>query len=114
MVIATCCRLRIFALCYLFTQHNFTMFKVIANVRTVQAFVGEEKAVNSYKEALLKTYKYGIKGGVAKGLGLGSLHCVLFFSWALLVWYTSIVVHKGTANGGESFTTMLNVVIAGL
>ena len=90
------------------------MFKVIANVRTVQAFVGEEKAVNSYKEALLKTYKYGIKGGVAKGLGMGSLHCVLFFSWALLVWYTSIVVHKGTANGGESFTTMLNVVIAGL
>ncbi|CAO2838015.1 unnamed protein product [Amaranthus hypochondriacus] len=88
--------------------------EVIANVRTVQAFVGEEKAVNSYKEALLKTYKYGIKGGVAKGLGLGSLHCVLFFSWALLVWYTSIVVHKGTANGGESFTTMLNVVIAGL
>uniref|UniRef100_A0A803L624 Uncharacterized protein n=2 Tax=Chenopodium quinoa TaxID=63459 RepID=A0A803L624_CHEQI len=88
--------------------------EVIANVRTVQAFVGEEKAVSSYKEALLNTYKYGKKGGVAKGLGMGALHCVLFLSWALLVWYTSIVVHKGTANGGESFTTMLNVVIAGL
>jgi len=80
----------------------------------VQAFVGEERAVKSYKTALLKTYKYGMKGGVAKGLGLGSLHSVLFLSWALLVWFTSVVVHKRIANGGESFTTMLNVVIAGL
>ncbi|GMH28804.1 hypothetical protein Nepgr_030647 [Nepenthes gracilis] len=88
--------------------------EVIGNVRTVQAFVGEERAVKSYKSALMKTYKYGKKGGLAKGLGLGSMHSVLFLSWALLVWFTSIVVHKGIANGGESFTTMLNVVIAGL
>ncbi|TVU28082.1 hypothetical protein EJB05_19590 [Eragrostis curvula] len=88
--------------------------EVIGNVRTVQAFVGEEKAVRTYREALLKTYKYGKRGGLAKGLGLGSMHSVLFLSWALLVWFTSIVVHKQISNGGESFTTMLNVVIAGL
>ncbi|PKA58858.1 ABC transporter B family member 2 [Apostasia shenzhenica] len=88
--------------------------EVVGNVRTVHAFVGEEKAVRSYMNALQTTYKYGRRGGLAKGLGLGSLHCVLFLSWALLVWFTSIVVHKGISNGGESFTTMLNVVIAGL
>ncbi|XP_042050819.1 ABC transporter B family member 2-like [Salvia splendens] len=88
--------------------------EVIGNVRTVHAFVGEEKAVKSYTESLLGTYKYGRKAGLAKGLGLGTLHCVLFLSWALLVWYTSVVVHKNIANGGESFTTMLNVVISGL
>ncbi|WCJ29141.1 ABC transporter B family member 2 [Euphorbia peplus] len=88
--------------------------EVIGNVRTVQAFAGEEKAVRSYKEALRSTYQYGKKAGLAKGLGLGTLHCVLFFSWSLLVWFTSIVVHKNIANGGESFTTMLNVVIAGI
>lgn len=88
--------------------------EVIGNVRTVQAFAGEEKAVRSYMTALLNTYKYGRKAGLAKGLGLGSLHCTLFLSWALLVWYVSVVVHKNIANGGESFTTMLNVVIAGL
>ncbi|KAH0921227.1 hypothetical protein HID58_021245 [Brassica napus] len=88
--------------------------EVIGNVRTVQAFTGEEKAVRSYGEALENTYTYGRKAGLAKGLGLGSMHCVLFLSWALLVWFTSIIVHKGIANGGESFTTMLNVVIAGL
>ncbi|CAH2038351.1 unnamed protein product [Thlaspi arvense] len=88
--------------------------EVIANVRTVQAFTGEEKAVRSYGESLKNTYTYGRKAGLAKGLGLGSMHSVLFLSWALLIWFTSIVVHKGIANGGESFTTMLNVVIAGL
>ncbi|XP_027345746.1 ABC transporter B family member 2-like isoform X2 [Abrus precatorius] len=88
--------------------------EVIGNVRTVQAFVGEERAVRSYKVALMKTYRNGRNAGLAKGLGLGSMHCVLFLSWALLVWFTSIVVHKNIANGGEAFTTMLNVVISGL
>ncbi|XP_034710603.1 ABC transporter B family member 2-like [Vitis riparia] len=88
--------------------------EVIGNVRTVQAFTGEERAVQLYKTALSNTYIYGRKAGLAKGLGLGSMHCVLFLSWALLVWFTSVVVHKNIANGGESFTTMLNVVIAGL
>ncbi|GLT80577.1 hypothetical protein SLA2020_520100 [Shorea laevis] len=88
--------------------------EVIGNVRTVQAFVGEERAVRSYREALRNTYKYGRRAGLTKGLGLGSMHCVLFLSWALLVWFTSIVVHKNIANGGDSFTTMLNVVISGL
>ncbi|MQL96681.1 hypothetical protein Taro_029358 [Colocasia esculenta] len=88
--------------------------EALGNIRTVQAFVGEEKAVRSYRAALAKTYKYGKKGGLAKGLGLGSMHCVLFLSWALLVWFTGIIVHKGISNGGESFTTMLNVVISGL
>lgn len=87
---------------------------MIGNVRTVQAFAGEERAVRSYKAALMNTYRNGRKAGLAKGLGLGSMHCVLFLSWALLVWFNSIVVHKNIANGGDAFTTMLNVVISGL
>ncbi|KAG5540149.1 hypothetical protein RHGRI_020397 [Rhododendron griersonianum] len=88
--------------------------EVIGNVRTIQAFAGEERALRSYRTALLSTYQYGKKAGLAKGLGLGTLHCVLFLSWSLLVWFTSIVVHKNIADGGKSFTTMLNVVISGL
>uniref|UniRef100_A0A7N0TAH2 Uncharacterized protein n=1 Tax=Kalanchoe fedtschenkoi TaxID=63787 RepID=A0A7N0TAH2_KALFE len=87
--------------------------KVIGNVRTVQAFAAEEAAVRSYRAALLKTFEYGKKAGLAKGIGLGSMHCTLFLSWALLVWFVSIIVHKGISNGGDSFTTMINVVIAG-
>lgn len=88
--------------------------EVIANVRTVKAFMGEEKAMNLYGIALLKSYEYGKKEGLVKGLGLGSMYCVLFSSWVLLIWFTSIIVHKKIANGAESFTTMLNVVTAGM
>ncbi|CAK7356101.1 unnamed protein product [Dovyalis caffra] len=87
---------------------------VIGNVRTVQAFVGEKRAIRSYREALRNTYEYGRKAGLAKGLGIGIVHCVLFLSWALLVWFCSIIVHKNIASGADSFTTMLNVVISGL
>lgn len=86
---------------------------MIGNVRTVQAFAGEEAALKLYGAALFKTYEYGKKAGLAKGLGLGSMHCTLFLSWAMLVWFVSIIVHRGISNGGESFTTMINVVIAG-
>ncbi|KAI8546879.1 hypothetical protein RHMOL_Rhmol07G0153500 [Rhododendron molle] len=88
--------------------------EVIGNVRTVQAFAGEERALRSYRTSLLSTYQYGKKAGLAKGLGLGTLHCVLFLSWSLLVWFASIVVHKNIADGEILFTTMLNVVISGL
>ncbi|KAL5728468.1 ABC-type xenobiotic transporter [Ranunculus cassubicifolius] len=88
--------------------------ELISNVRMVQAFSGEEKAVKSYTRALVMTYKYGKRGGLAKGLGLGSMHFVIFCSYALLIWFTSIAVHKQIANGGESFTTMINVIISGI
>ena len=88
--------------------------QVIGNIRTVQAFVGEEKAVKSYMNALSKGYRYGMKVALAKGLGLGSVYAVLFCSWALLIWFTSGIVHKGICNGGEAFTTIIIVFVAGL
>jgi len=42
--------------------------------------VGEEKAVKSYRIALLKSYERGKKGGLVKGVGLGSMFCVLVSS----------------------------------
>ncbi|PIA58610.1 hypothetical protein AQUCO_00500504v1 [Aquilegia coerulea] len=88
--------------------------EVIGNVRTVQAFVGEEKAVESYKTALSKTYEYGKMGGLAKGVGMGAVYFVVFGSYALLIWFTSIAVHKKIANGGDSFATVSIVVSSGL
>ncbi|EHA8588560.1 ABC transporter B family member 2 [Cocos nucifera] len=88
--------------------------EVIGNVRTVQAFVGEEKAVKSYKNALLKTYKYGKKAALTKGLGIGSTYFTLFSSWAVVLWYNSVAIHKGISTGGEAFATMVVVVVAGL
>lgn len=94
--------------------YDICAMQVIGSIRTVQAFVGEEKAVKSYMNALSKTYRYGIKVAWAKGLGLGSVYGVLSCSWALLIWFTSGIVHKGICNGAEAFTTIIIVFVAGL
>ena len=83
-------------------------------MRTVYSFVGESKAVNKYTTALETTLKLGKKGGLAKGLGVGCTYGLLFGAWALLLWYASILVFHKVTNGGQAFTTILNVIISGM
>ncbi|KAL3698915.1 hypothetical protein R1sor_012991 [Riccia sorocarpa] len=88
--------------------------QAIAQIRTVYAFVGEEKTTKSYSESLSTTFKLGQKGGMAKGLGVGFTYGLLFGAWALLLWFASILVMGGKTNGGQAFTTILNVIISGI
>ncbi|KAL2641264.1 hypothetical protein R1flu_008851 [Riccia fluitans] len=88
--------------------------QAIAQIRTVYAFVGEAKTARAYSDSLATTLKLGSKGGMAKGLGVGFTYGLLFGAWALLLWYASILVMDGKTNGGEAFTTILNVIISGI
>ncbi|KAG9442670.1 hypothetical protein H6P81_018524 [Aristolochia fimbriata] len=87
--------------------------EVISQVRTVYSFAGEEKAVKLYSDSLEKALKLGKKGGIVKGLAIGSTFGLLFSAWALLLWYAGVIVRKEVANGGEAFTTIINVVFSG-
>lgn len=89
-------------------------WQAISQVRTVYSFVGENKVVKKYADALQNTLKLGKKGGLAKGLGVGCTYGLLFGAWALLLWYASILVFKHVTNGGQAFTTILNVIISGM
>lgn len=88
--------------------------QAIAQIRTVHSFVGEEKTMNAYRVALHESFNLGKKGGIAKGVGVGCTYGLLFGAWALLLWYAStLVIHKKT-NGGQAFTTILNVIISSM
>ncbi|XP_010480688.1 PREDICTED: ABC transporter B family member 14 [Camelina sativa] len=87
--------------------------EVMSQVRTVYAFVGEEKAVKSYSNSLKKALKLSKKSGFAKGLGVGLTYSLLFFAWALLFWYASLLVRHGKTSGAKAFTTILNVIYSG-
>ncbi|KFK33112.1 hypothetical protein AALP_AA6G332600 [Arabis alpina] len=87
--------------------------EVMSQVRTVYAFVGEEKAVKSYSDSLKKALKLGKKSGLAKGLGIGLTYSLLFCAWALLLWYASVLVRNGKTNGAKAFTTIINVIYSG-
>ncbi|KAK6147053.1 hypothetical protein DH2020_017965 [Rehmannia glutinosa] len=60
--------------------------QTLAQIRTVLAFVGESKALQSYSAALRVAQKIGYKIGFAKGLGLGATYFTVFCCYALLLW----------------------------
>ena len=88
--------------------------QAMAQVRTVYAFLGENKAISSYSETLEETRKLGYKGGLAKGCGMGVSYVLLFCSWALILWYAGILVRRGETNGGKSITAIFSVIIGGM
>ncbi|KAJ8762172.1 hypothetical protein K2173_007326 [Erythroxylum novogranatense] len=88
--------------------------EVISQIRTVYAFVGEDKAIQGYSRYLENAYNLGKKGGVAKGVGVGFTYALLFCAWALLLWYAGILISHHHTNGGKAFTVIINVIFSGL
>ncbi|KAG9442708.1 hypothetical protein H6P81_018562 [Aristolochia fimbriata] len=86
--------------------------EVISQVRSVYSFAGEERAVKLYSESLEKALKLGKKGGIVKGLGIGSTYGLLFCAWALLLWYAGVIVRHEKADGAKAFTTITNVAFS--
>ncbi|KAL9997275.1 putative ABC-type xenobiotic transporter [Helianthus debilis subsp. tardiflorus] len=87
--------------------------QALSSVRTVYSFVGENKTVKDYSDALDGTVKLGLKQGLAKGLAIGS-NGVTFGVWAFLYWYgSSLVMHHG-ARGGTVWSVAVAIAIGGL
>lgn len=86
----------------------------ISQVRTVYSFVGEDQAVEAYSRSLKNALRLGKNSGMAKGIGVGFTYGLLFCSWALLLWYASVLVRHRETNGGKAFTTIINVIFSGL
>lgn len=88
--------------------------QAIAQIRTVYSFVGENRALNSYSEALQTTLKLGYKGGMAKGLGIGCTYGIAFMSWALVFWYAGVFIRNGQTDGGKAFTAIFSAIVGGM
>ncbi|KAG5527475.1 hypothetical protein RHGRI_028388 [Rhododendron griersonianum] len=73
-----------------------------------------EQALNSYSDAIQHTLRLGYKAGMAKGLGLGCTHGMIFISWALVFWYASLFIREGLTDGGKAFTAILTAVVGGM
>ena len=90
------------------------MNQVISQIRTVQTFVGERRAIEKYSKSLEKAIDFGKKSGVAKGLGVGFTYGLIFCALALFIWYASVLVMNGETNGGNAFITIGNTIYSGL
>ncbi|EYU38561.1 hypothetical protein ABFS82_12G143200 [Erythranthe guttata] len=88
--------------------------QTIGQIRTVLAFVGESRALQSYSAALKVSQKIGYRTGFAKGMGLGATYFTVFCCYALLLWYGGYLVRHHYTNGGLAISTMFAVMIGGL
>ncbi|XWS32858.1 hypothetical protein CRYUN_Cryun22dG0026200 [Craigia yunnanensis] len=88
--------------------------QAIAQVRTVYSYVGENKTLNSYSDAIQNTLKLGYKAGMAKGLGLGCTYGIACMSWALVFWYAGVFIRNGQTDGGKAFTAIFSAIVGGM
>ncbi|CAO2207620.1 unnamed protein product [Urochloa humidicola] len=88
--------------------------QAVAQIRVVQAFVGEERAMRAYAAALAAAQRIGYRSGVAKGLGLGGTYFTVFCCYGLLLWYGGHLVRRHHTNGGLAIATMFSVMIGGI
>ncbi|CAH9090247.1 unnamed protein product [Cuscuta europaea] len=91
-----------------------TVEQTVSQIRTVLAFVGESRALNSYSAALKKAQKIGYKIGFSKGLLPGATYFAVFCCFALLLWYGGYLVRHHLTNGGLAISTTFAVMIGGI
>lgn len=60
--------------------------EVLASIRTVVAFNGEQKEVERYAEKLVPAEKTGIRRGRWSGIGGGVMWLIIYLSYALAFW----------------------------
>ncbi|KAG2290692.1 hypothetical protein Bca52824_050296 [Brassica carinata] len=82
--------------------------QTIGSIRTVASFTGEKQAISNYNKHLVTAYKAGVIEGGSTGLGLGTLFLVVFFSYALAVWYGGKLILDKGYTGGQ----VLNIIIS--
>ncbi|KAB2613956.1 ABC transporter B family member 15-like [Pyrus ussuriensis x Pyrus communis] len=87
--------------------------QAISSIRTVYAFVGENKTVSEFSVALQGSVKLGLSQGLAKGLAIGS-NGVVFAIWSFMSYYGSRMVMYHGARGGTVFAVGAAIAVGGL
>ncbi|GLJ36728.1 hypothetical protein SUGI_0739320 [Cryptomeria japonica] len=87
--------------------------QAVSSVRTVFSFVGEERTMTKFGDALHGTVKLGIKQGLMKGMAVGSTG-LTFCTWSFIAWYGSRLVMYHGISGGKIFSAGICFVMGGL
>ncbi|KAM1511823.1 hypothetical protein PS1_023916 [Malus domestica] len=87
--------------------------QAISSIRTVYAFVGENKTISEFSAALQGSVRLGLSQGLAKGLAIGS-NGVVFAIWSFMSFYGSRMVMYHGAQGGTVFAVGAAIAVGGL
>ncbi|CAN0888829.1 ABC transporter B family member 11 [Linum grandiflorum] len=82
--------------------------QTIGSIRTVVSFTGEKQAVRTYNKFLELSYKAGVKIGITSGVGTAVVLMIMFWSYALAIWYGGMLIFNKGYSGGQ----VINVIVA--
>lgn len=87
--------------------------QAFSSIKTVHSYVGEERMVKRFSNALIPTLTLGIKQGLLKGMVFGSFG-IIFSIFALMSWYGGVLVIKNKIKGGDILSAGVCIVYGGL
>ncbi|XP_069815592.1 ATP-dependent translocase ABCB1-like isoform X3 [Dendropsophus ebraccatus] len=86
--------------------------EVLAAIRTVIAFGGQDKEIKRYEKNLEEAKKIGIRKAITANISIGFAFLMIYASYALAFWYgTTLIIEEGYSIG--SVLTVFFAVIIG-
>ncbi|KAM6277328.1 ATP-dependent translocase ABCB1-like [Spheniscus humboldti] len=85
--------------------------EVLAAVRTVIAFGGQEKEIKRYHENLEDAKRIGIKKAVTANISMGAAFLLIYASYALAFWYGTTLILTDDYTIGHVLTVFFSVLI---
>jgi ATP-binding cassette subfamily B (MDR/TAP) protein 1 len=85
--------------------------EAVSGIKTVASFSGEDHEVKRYSSKLDKAMAVGVKRGFLNGLGLGLMMAIIFWTYALAMWYGGELVADGEYTGGKVLTVFFSVLM---
>ncbi|KAJ0980024.1 hypothetical protein J5N97_015498 [Dioscorea zingiberensis] len=87
--------------------------QAIGSIRTVASFTGEKIAVSKYNKFLRNAYLSSVQEGLAAGLGLGTVMCIMFCGYSLGIWYGSKLILDDKGYTGAKVINVIFALIVG-
>ncbi|KAJ1968363.1 hypothetical protein H4R35_006451, partial [Dimargaris xerosporica] len=88
--------------------------EVIAGIRTVVAFGGQEHEIQRYGKEIDTALRVGIRRSYLGGLGSGSVMCATFLTFALGFWYGIKLVAERELDAADMMTIFFSLVMAAI
>ncbi|XP_017766394.1 PREDICTED: multidrug resistance protein homolog 49 isoform X1 [Eufriesea mexicana] len=85
--------------------------EVLAAIRTVIAFNGEQKEVDRYAEKLVPAEKTGIRRGMWSGVGGGVMWFIIYISYAVAFWYGVQLILEDRPKEVKEYTPAVLVIV---
>ncbi|XP_047550292.1 ATP-dependent translocase ABCB1 isoform X2 [Lutra lutra] len=85
--------------------------EVLAAIRTVIAFGGQEKELERYNKNLEEAKRIGIKKAITANISIGAAFLLIYASYALAFWYGTSLVLSHEYTIGKVLTVFFSVLI---